>query len=367
MMLAALFTALIQTMSTMLNDTRSLLLACGQRLETASKDNERLHSMLNTLVPALIQRRLGVPAIPSLRRTASAAYTGATSRRHASPWSDMSDANRTPPPSYHTSARTSMAEFDEAALMPLPDTPTSARRSRPESSGSTTPTLEAKQEAANGVKWKYASQGYALLGRCTDEVTSFSENTDFSRKLYVDGVGYLVRGLPDNLTQEEQLGLRAAIPQALLPEPQLQLPGQPAEADGEEQQRPQAPPQPSILHRSVAMVTFYALLAFAFVMPYVQMFMQQAYRYERKHRISDRVLAQGLVTADAMGKQTVNLARGVSAVNDSQVGDAMRNIGIYWVQGLSGGVAEGLGEGMELLKAKKEKQETQQAAPVETQ
>ena len=56
-----------------------------------------------------------------------------------------------------------------------------------------------------------------------------------------------------------------------------------------------------------------------------------------------------MLIADAMGKRTLTLAAGVCAMNDGKVGDCMREAGVYLVQGVSGGVYDGLGDGMRAL------------------
>ena len=112
---------------------------------------------------------------------------------------------------------------------------------------------------------------------------------------------------------------------------------------------PTARVRQSILHQWVAATTLYIFLVVSFVLPYLQLLLRQAYQLDRKHKISDRVLAQSMLIADSMGKRTLTLAASVCAMNDGKVGDSMREAGVYLVQGFSGGVYDGLGEGMQAL------------------
>lgn len=296
-------------------------------------------SLLYAILPPIVQRR--IPKLRSLRQTAG---TYGRPTAHARSTSDASDASMSPPPSYRTSARTSICESDDdepAVFRSLPP-------SRPSSSGSATPAY--REETESGVRWKYAMQGHALLSLSTQEASSHTQNPRFSRKLYIDSVEYLLNGLPSDMTAHEELSLRTALPDSLLLLPSSSSDNQLAVPSVEHNAEPTpAAPEPSVLHHAVASITLYAFLLISFVLPYVQLFLQEAYRYDRKHKISDRLFAQGVMAADTVGKQTLVLANNVCAMNDGRVGEAVKEVGMWWVQGVSGGVYEGVGEGMQVL------------------
>lgn len=299
-------------------------------------------SLLYYLLPSVVQCR--IPKLRSLRQIATLYGRSAT---HTRTLSDASDGSVTPPPSYRTSARSSICESDDEYSV----ISQSERLGTSTSSRSATPTCH--DETERGVRWKYARQGHTLLSLSTQEAGSLSQNPQFSRKLYIDSLQYLLNGLPSELTAQEELSLRASLPAALVSGPScedqliVRSAGKLGHVD-----KPKPALEPSILHQAVANITLYALLIFSFLLPYVKLLLQQAYHYDRRHKISDRLFAQGVMTADVMGKQTLLLAHNICAMNGGKVGEAVRDMGMWWIQGISGGVYDGLGEGMHVLELK---------------
>lgn len=198
----------------------------------------------------------------------------------------------------------------------------------------------------SGVRWRYADPGFALI-RLASEDSDLSLQPSLERRNYIEGVICMLRGLPTDLTAEEELVLRDVI-QSLV------APG--TGTDGRCLARDESPrtrqdtlsTQQSALHQAVAAITLYVILAIAFLLPYVQVLGRQAYHFDRKHRLSERALNQGMIAADAVGRRTLTLAASFCALNDGEVGDSMREVGIYLVQGFSGGVYDGLGKALRL-------------------
>lgn len=287
-------------------------------------------SLLYTMLPSIIQRR--VPRLRSLREAASSYGQHAHTRA-------VSDASQSPPPSYRTSDQTSTCESDEdedEVFQSLPG-------SRPTTSGSVTPADRAETES--GVNWKYAKQGSTFLSLSMQEADSLSRNPQLTRKLYIDGLEYLLNGLPLELTVQEEVGLRAAMPASLSKVSarlrHTQLTVRSAEEDCHHQQ--------TRLHRAVASVTLYAFLVISILLPYIQLLMQKAYQYERKHRLGDRLLAHSALVAGTASKQTLTLANHLYGLNEGKFGDTVKDIGMWWIQGVSGGVYDGLDEGIQTI------------------
>ncbi|KAF2766212.1 hypothetical protein EJ03DRAFT_367696 [Teratosphaeria nubilosa] len=278
-------------------------MAGGRQLDCEQHDMST--SLLYSLLPALLQQR--VPVFPSIRRTAST--FAAKSSRHIRVSSDNvgETTSGSPPPSY----RTSLCETEEAGFRSLLASPAQ------------------EAEAEMGVKWKFARQGYALLSLSTQEAGVFGARADFSRKLYVDGLEYLLRGLPEALSEEERAGLRSALPSDLL-----------LATEGSTHADRVGASEASLLHRSVATLTLSLFLLLSLVTPYVQLLLRTAYRYDRKHKIRERVCAQGVIAADALGRRTWVLVGSVCAMREGRVGEVVRDV--------VSGVAEGVGEGMEV-------------------
>lgn len=61
------------------------------------------------------------------------------------------------------------------------------------------------------------------------------------------------------------------------------------------------------------------------------------------------MIAQGLLTADVVSKHTIVIASQVCAVNNGKIGESLRDIGLYMIQGFGGGIYDGLGEGMQVI------------------
>ncbi|KAI7333546.1 hypothetical protein KC315_g4171 [Hortaea werneckii] len=250
--------------------------------------------------------------------------------------SNTSETSHSLPPPYPGSNRTSISASDDDLLDFYSPAP-----SRPQSSGSAETNTRATVQ--DGVDWKYAGQGRALLELSTREAHSAVPDAAFSRKLYIDSVQYLLNGLPSDLSVEEDLGLRAAIPTHLressdAAETSVVVQTGP---EGDALHLDRSSTRHSTLHQAVASITVHIFLAVAFILPYIQLLLQQAYRYDREHKISDRVLAQGTLTADVIAKQLLLLANSVYEMHDGKVGMAVRDMGLWWVHGVSGGVYEG--------------------------
>jgi len=308
-------------------------------MEVIRAEKDMMPSFLVGILPSLVQRP--VPVVRSLKRNASS-FT-IRGRGHNRTSSSDTVINATPPPSYRTSVRNSMDDTDDEESGVFQSFPSS----RPSSSGSMTPVEEDDGDCA--VRQKFAKQGYHLLIQASREPDSGFANVGYSRKLYVDGLEYLLRGLPVDLTIEEQLSLRAALPPLLNPAVEEEQAVVVATGAQSRKNRERAPAVPSTLQCLVSWITFRVFLMVSLLLSYTQFLLQRAYRYDRKWKISDRLLAQGLIAADNVGKQTVALANNVCAMNDGKVGETMKDVGKWWIQGVSEGLYEGIGEGMEAV------------------
>lgn len=297
--------------------------------------------LLYTLLPSLVQRR-----IPKLRSLKQALTDYEARTRHSRILSQASVESITPPPSYQSNVDDS--EQTDGQPSAFRSGHSSSASSRPSSSGSTTPAY--LEEVRSGVNWRYAEPGFSLLSLSSQEASTICRSPHLVRRQYIDGVACVLRGLPLDLTTEEELCLREALPTSLIPpdaaDDQVMLrPG----SGGDLQTTPTSAAHQSTLHRCVAAATLYIFLAISFLTPYIQLLLRQAYQFDRRHKISDRVLAQSVIAADAMGRQTIMIAQHVCSLNEGMVGEAMKGMGVYCVQGFSGGVYDGLGEGMQAI------------------
>ncbi|KAF2170037.1 hypothetical protein M409DRAFT_64418 [Zasmidium cellare ATCC 36951] len=297
--------------------------------------------LLFDLLPSLLLRK-----IPTRLRSHSASAPSTTCPSR--PLSQASMDSVTPPPSYQSNVEE--MDLSDEQLPAFRSFPMSAAPSRHSSSGSTTPT-NTRSESKSGIQWKYANTGFALLSLAAQEdANATASSTRLTRREYIDGVACMLRGLPAELTEDEELSIQEAIPAAMgtaaIEEQRIAI-QQGSGARARQSTTPQR--RQSTLHRCVAEITLYVFLTVSFVLPYLQLLLRQAYQFDRKHKISDRVLAQSVIAADMMGKRTITMASSICAMNDGKVGDSMKEIGLYLVQGFSAGVYDGVGEGMQKM------------------
>ncbi|SMQ45497.1 unnamed protein product [Zymoseptoria tritici ST99CH_3D7] len=297
-------------------------------------------SLLYTLLPPLVQRR-----IPKLRSFKKALSDYDQRSRRTRTFSQTSVTSTSPPPSYRSNSQ-DRDSIDEQPGFLFRSGRHSEPPSRPSTSGTSTPTY--LEETRSGVQWRYAEPGFALLSLSSHEASTSTRSSHLIRRQYVDGVACVLRGLPSDLSLEEELSLREAFPPSLSPpslaESSLTLRNPSHGTDITLRSQSESPP--SSLHRHVATLTFYLFLAISFITPYISHILQSAYAFDRKNHLSERALAQSVVVADAVGRQAMSMAREMCGWNEGRVGEKMKEVGVYVVQGFSGGVYCGLGEGM---------------------
>ncbi|KXT15698.1 hypothetical protein AC579_119 [Pseudocercospora musae] len=287
------------------------------------------------LYAAMVQRRL--PRIRStIKRVLSQDHDTAQRRtfiRHDD------TPSHSPPPSYRTDeSETSEGHLDFSSLHP------DMSLSRPSSSGSSTPARQ--EEDASGLRWRFASAGLQILRLAEAEAAISRQNMNLVRSQYINGTACILKGLPAELTPAETLILREAIADFLTPEQtrdrQMLLRADPVLRSP----RSTALRQRSVLHRAVAFATLHIFLVASFILPYIQMLVRQAYRFDRRHKISDRVFAHSVMAADKMGRGTMMIAGQICAMDDGRVGELMKIAGLYVVQGFGGGIYDGIGESL---------------------
>lgn len=165
--------------------------------------------------------------------------------------------------------------------------------------------------------------------------------------MYIHAIIYLLRALPDDLTVEEQLSVRTSLPPGVVP---LQLEGQ-GHAPGTSASR--AMNQPSILHRTLASTIVQLFILFQFILPYIKYLLNSAYQYDRTHKISEKVLSGSISTVDMLGKRGVLLSEAVLGMGDGKMAQVLAHIASWLVEGVAGGIQDGLGEGMVIIGAVK--------------
>ena len=161
------------------------------------------------------------------------------------------------------------------------------------------------------------------------------ESLAFARHLYLHAVAYLLQGLPNELTEAETASLEAALPISL----------QHPKANDRSTSPNTHQARPSLLHRLLASGIVQLFLCVSFIIPYLQLFLRNAYKYERTHHISERLFAAAMDITDQLGRRGLGLVGTILNGGNGKVGALLAGACAWWIDGISGGIHEGLGEG----------------------
>ncbi|KAL9075408.1 MAG: hypothetical protein Q9157_004033 [Trypethelium eluteriae] len=287
-------------------------------LRQRSSSSTQARSLLFRILPSYVRNR--IPRIASFRRTSDGNHE---SRRSYS--IDSLDVG-TPPPNYSPPTLSDGTETDSRGSSELDMQSDDITMISEEF-------LNAGAQSKSGILWKYGNQG--------------------NRHLYVDGLTYLLRALPEDLTAEEYLRIRAALPikargcrltlisqdQSLVARPEEVAPVKASSEDV------------SAIHRFFAFVTIQFFLIIHYLLPYVKLLLAFMYRYERENRVCERVVRSTLDAIDSVGQRSIEMVGAVRKLNDGKVGQAMQEFGSWWIQGMAGGLHEGIGEGLAIVGA----------------
>ena len=208
------------------------------------------------------------------------------------------------------------------------------------------------RESESGVGWKYTNEGTTFMSRSVNEASSATQVTELTRSLYIDGVAYFLRGLPTDLSVEEQMRLSAALP------PQLDAPHRPATAmtiesssSDSQSSEPMTVVEQSFTRKVVAKITVCVALVVKFCLDYLALLLQTFYQYDRKHHLSIRAILNGAFVLDWVWKEITRLAKKICDLNDGQVGKALEELLRYLANEVSSGLYDGIGEAVGAEKA----------------
>jgi hypothetical protein len=321
---------------------------------TVSSASQDGLSLIYTALPRIIQRRL--PQIRSLRHAAS---VYASPKAHLRSWSTSSATStysESPPPSYHTGTSTSSdssagEDEDDDSDDEHPEIFTSAPSSRPSTSGSVTPAAFKRHEDITepSTSSRSGHHGLALLNLAMRSQPTPATNDPLNRRLYIDGISYILRGLPSDLTPEETLVLRSAIPVSLMPEPQSETAIQQPTHQPQQSTEP-----PTLLHRTISTATFYTLLLLTLMIPYMQSLFTALYALDARHNFSARFLTQTAFLLRLLAAQAVAVLAMAWGANDGALRHACRDFGVWVLRDVCGGMDEGVGRAVVGLRLERE-------------
>lgn len=162
-----------------------------------------------------------------------------------------------------------------------------------------------------------------------------SQRQAFSRQLYINGMTYLLQGLPSDLTEQEVVHLQSALPKSLDRSPHSYYSSYKS-------------PNPSVLHRGVATTVMLFCLLLRLTLPYIKYFLAMTYNYERSHHVTEDALTLSINLVNHFSKLGMDVTR--TAMNNKPVVEVIT----YCVDGICGGLNEGLCEGIKAFDARTE-------------
>ncbi|PLN83462.1 hypothetical protein BDW42DRAFT_164962 [Aspergillus taichungensis] len=210
--------------------------------------------------------------------------------------------------------------------------------------------LTADYEPHSGIGWNRVAPALSLLQNSGNEARRPNCDGRLARSLFLHALGYLLSALPDDLSPEEAASLKNNIPgkvnRSLASSSSAGTDHPPGSL---QRQSMQGSVQPSCVHRFLAFMIIQFSLVVHFLMPYIKVLLQHMYQYERSHRITERVFSTALGAADHLGKGGCNLGSRVMTMQEGKLGAKVSEAAAWWMEGVAGGVCEGVGEGMAIL------------------
>jgi hypothetical protein len=161
--------------------------------------------------------------------------------------------------------------------------------------------------------------------------------------------------LPEDLSAEEKMGVRGALPPGIVESQHLN-------SVGHNGPHSSSIDQPSLLHRTLATTIIQLFILVQFILPYLKYWLKAAYQYDREHKISEKVLSQSIETVDSLGKTGLNLTGAIYGMGDGRVGQIITDTAAWLVEGVTGGIHEGVGEGMVIIGATPRRSSSPKAA-----
>lgn len=197
-----------------------------------------------------------------------------------------------------------------------------SRSSSNDSSGTVTP----RGPDASGVNWAMAGAGVRLWLTGRQQLED-DRNADpvVMRSMHIDALKYMHAALPNDLTPAETDTIVGSLPRGVREELRYRQHTMPEDKTAEN----------NILRKTVSDSVCSLMAVLIFLLPFLMASFNKLLRYEREHQISEKMLSGGLATMNAFGERGLDL-------KDSRLGSAILGTGIWMMDGIVGGVNDGL-------------------------
>ncbi|KAK4214880.1 hypothetical protein QBC37DRAFT_142147 [Rhypophila decipiens] len=332
------------------------------------EENTQMSIFYNVMPDSLRNR---IPPIPSFRRkvsgprdAATTAVPGATSSTCSSP----AVARATTPTTDKHAVGLFGSPFSSGCTTPVSDAETavmhmSEASSEADTDQQTTPDLDAfafadarnlassmsmlppaPENNDTGINWRCGAQGFGLVISSAQESRSRRSddyNSCFERSSYIDGVQYMLQGLPRDLDPTEAAILRRSMPPALSDSlsskdrhhSHRKLSSDPY-VDGTDKTFSRAVDDDrNLVHSLLLFVLIYMKNWMLWVMPYVLLLSGEVISFEREHNIA------GMVLSKCMAGMSASL-RAIKAMSHGPLGQYLGSVLEYFAEGVSGALQE---------------------------
>ncbi|OKL56101.1 hypothetical protein UA08_08665 [Talaromyces atroroseus] len=181
----------------------------------------------------------------------------------------------------------------------------------------------------------------SLLRNAGFEAQQSNSDTRLVRSLFINGLGYLLDALPSDLTVDEARAIYDHLPES------VRVSVENSAGATTSQRNLASSNSPSYLHRLIATFIVYIFVFVQVILPYLRKLLNLIYRYERKYRLTEKVLATALNTADgANGKGAHNVGLFLSISNQGKIMTAVGDLIAWLSESVAGGIYEGVNEGL---------------------
>ena len=201
----------------------------------------------------------------------------------------------------------------------------SARTSR-SSSSTSDGTVTPRGPDTSGVNWGLATVGVRLW-LATRQQMEEDRNADpaMMRSMHIDALKYMHRALPNDLTPGETDTIVESLPKSVREE--LRYRQHTVLGNGAFEN--------NALRKAVSNCVCSLMAVLLFVLPFLMASFNKLLKYEREHRLSEKVLSNGITTMNAFGERGLDL-------KDSRIGSVVLGTSLWIMDGIVGGVNDGL-------------------------
>lgn len=171
--------------------------------------------------------------------------------------------------------------------------------------------------------------GFNLLKLALSESTSLTlTNAPLARHLYIHSLTYLLRALPPDLTKYERISVEAALPREIIDHQDLHQPKLRTEI------RPT-----SFLHRILASTIVHLFILFQLILPYILTLLSITWQYQNQHQIISKLMSSCVELG-------IGVSEAMKGLGDTKIGDKLITAVQWLIEGIIGGIGEGLIEAL---------------------